>query len=130
MTPPPPILTLAPGVMSPSSRPETENPQVDDGLPDNQLLQQRRTRSRTRTYHSASTSAPSADTPHSADHALCHHQLPPDDPATSLLTFDASELEEHATYLEAMQSPYSANWSHDMEREVFELEEAGTFGDA
>ncbi|CAM9756673.1 unnamed protein product [Laminaria digitata] len=74
-------------------------------------------------YHQASTA------PHSADHAL-YNQPPPNEPAPPLPTFDTSELSEPTSYAEAMQSPYSANWSHAMEREVSGLEEAGTFGDA
>ena len=65
MTPAPPMVPPPLGVMSPSSPPETETPQVDGGLPDNQLLQPGQTHSRTRAYHQAFTSAPSADTPHS-----------------------------------------------------------------
>ena len=126
--PAPPMVPPPTGVMSPPSLPETENPQVDEGLSDNQLLQPGRTRSRTRAYHRASTSAPSAEWGVSADHALCH-QPPPNEPAPFLSPFDASELEEPATYLEAMQSPNSANWSHAMEREASGLKEAGTFGD-
>ena len=129
MTPAPPMVPPPPGVMSPSSPPD-RNPQVDEGHPANELLQPGRTRARTRAYHQASTSAPAADhAPHSADHAL-YNQPPPNEPAPPLPTFDASELSEPTSYAEAMQSPYSANWSHAMEREVSGLEEAGTFEDA
>ena len=52
-----PVLATVPPemtpVMSPSSPPGTDNPQVDEPPPDNELLQPGRTRARTRVYHQA-----------------------------------------------------------------------------
>ena len=73
MTPAPRMVAPPPGVMSPSSPPGTENPQIDEGPPDNELVQPGRTRARTRAHHKATTGAGPAD------HAL-HNQRPPNSP--------------------------------------------------
>ena len=113
------------GVMSPSSPPGTDNPQVEDdkALPKNEILPPGRTRARTRAYHQASTMS------RPADHAL-FNQRPPNQHAPVLPTCHAGQLSEPATYQEALLSPYHANWSHAMEKDITGLKGAGTFGDA
>lgn len=93
MTPAPPT----PGVMSPSCPPETTNPQFHEGPPDNELLQPACTRVRTRAHHNATTAAGPAD------HAFYFNQRPNNSPPP-LLTRNANELSEPATYQEAMDS--------------------------
>ncbi|CAN0098402.1 unnamed protein product [Laminaria digitata] len=121
----PPMVMSPPEVMSPSSPLGIDNPQVDEGPPDNELLKPGRTRARTKAYHQASTAARSAP----ADHAL-FNQRPPNQPTPALPTCAAHELPEPTTYREAMQSPYHENLSYAMGREITGLEEAGTFEDA
>ena len=118
MSPAPLMVPPPPGVIQPSSPPGTDNPHVDHGPPDNELLQPGRTRARTRAYHQAPTTA------RSIDHAIYNQPTP------VLPTCDASQLSEPATYHEAMRLPYHNNWSHAMKREVAGLEDVGTFGDA
>ena len=50
VSPAPPMVLSPPGVMSSSSPAGIENPQVDVGPPDNELLQPGRTRAATRAY--------------------------------------------------------------------------------
>ena len=116
MVPPPP------GVMSPSSPAGIDNPQVDEGPPDNELLQPWRTHAATRAYYQATA------TVRPQDHAL-FNQRPSKQLTPALPTCDASQLSEPTTYDEAMRSPYHTNWSHAMKGEIAGLEEAGTFGD-
>ena len=125
MTPAPSIVPLPPGGMPPPSilppsppPPGTENLQVDEDPPDNELLQPGRTRWRTRANHPATTAA------RSADHALLN-QRRPNQRTPVLPTCKASELSEPATYHEA----YCAHWSHAMERKTTGLE-VGIFEDA
>ena len=106
------------GVMPPSSPAGINNPQVDEGPPDNELLQPGRTRAATRVYRQATATA------RPPDHALFNRCTP------ALPTCDTSQLSEPSTYDEAMRSPYRANWSHAMEGEFGGLEEAETFEDA
>ena len=116
---------MPPGVTLPSSPPGAENPQIEDdeGPPDNKFLQPGWTRARTRAYHQAS------NTTQPADHAL-FNQRPPNQPVPALQTCETRQLLESATNQEAMLSPYPANLSHEMEKEIAGLDEAGTFGDA
>ena len=114
----PPPSTLQP----PPPPPGTENPQVDKGPPDNELLQPGRMRSRTRACHlTITTAGPS-------DHAL-FKQRPPNKPISALPTCNESELSKPPTYPEAIRSEYRANWTHATVREISGLEEARTFGD-
>ena len=69
MTPAPRMVAPPPGVMSPSSPPGTENPQIDEGPPDNELVQPGRTCAKTRAHHKATAGAGPAD------HAL-YNQCP------------------------------------------------------
>ena len=109
LTPAPPMMP-PPGMMSPSMPPGTENPQADEGPLDNELLQPERTRARTRAYHQATTAAGPAD------HALFNKRLPNSPPP--LPTCHASELSESATYQEAMDSAYKANWLYSIDQEL------------
>ena len=109
--------------MSPSSPAGIENPQVDEGPPDNELLQPGRTRAATRAFHQATATA------RPQDHAL-FNQRPSNQPTPALPICDTSQLSGPTTYDESMRSPYHANWSHVMEGEISGIEEAGTFGDA
>ena len=63
------------------------------------------------------------DTARPPDHALFNQHT------SALPTCDASQLSEPSTYDEAMRSPYRANWSHAIKREISGLEEAGTLED-
>ena len=116
MSPVPPMVPPPPGVMPPSSPAGIDNPQVDEGRPDNEILQPGQTRAAPRAYRATA----SARLP---DHALFNQRTP------ALPTCDASQLSKPSTYDEAMHSPYRANWSHAIEGEISGLEEAGTFKD-
>ena len=117
MSPAPPMVASPTGVMPSSSPGGNDNPQVDEGPPDNEVLQPGRTRAATRAYRQATATA------RLPDHTLFNQRTP------ALPTCDASQLSEPSTYEEAMRSPYRANWSHVMEGEIGGLEEAGTFED-
>ena len=102
MPPSTPMVPSPPGVMSPSSPPGTDNPQVDEPSADNELLQPGRTRVRTRAYHQPTATALPAD-----DEIF--NQRPPNQPTPVLPTCDASQFSEPTTYQEAMRSPYHAS---------------------
>ena len=92
--------------------------QVDEGSPDNELLQPGRNRAATRAYRQTTATA------RPPDHALFNQYTP------ALRTCDASQVSEPSKYDETMRSPFRANWSYAMEGEFGGLEEAGTSEDA
>ena len=118
MSPSPPMVAPPTGVMPPSSPGGNGNHQVDEGPPDNKLIQPGRTRAATRAYRQAAMTA------RPPDHAQFNQ------PPQALPTCDASQLSQPSTYDEAMRSPYLANWSYAMEGEYGGLEEDGTFEDS